>query len=184
MRGYARRQTGNGRPRQVGGNRLCIASRPWQRHLQPRPVYGGPRRQDAKIWPLPISHGGSRGPSDPWSAAAASKRRALWFFRARKNDATLKCRQHEMTNPPPNTSPHAQALGKSPRLGVNRLETVGPFLVLRRSRKKNAPAGRAAQNSLPPPIPIVCPSPLPGYPTADFTNSPRVQPFHSARKCV
>ena len=28
------------------------------------------------------SCGGSRGPADPWSAAAASKRRDLWFFQS------------------------------------------------------------------------------------------------------
>ena len=52
----------------------------------PRPVYGGPGRMGVKTRPLTKPHGGSRGPVDPWSAAAASKRRDLWFFRSRKNN--------------------------------------------------------------------------------------------------
>jgi len=40
-----------------------------------RPVYGGPARMLLKKRRATIPCGGSRGPADPWSAAAASKRR-------------------------------------------------------------------------------------------------------------
>ncbi len=44
-------------------------------HQGRRPVYGGAPRTGADIQTQTKSHGGSRGPADPWSAAAASKRR-------------------------------------------------------------------------------------------------------------
>ena len=47
-----------------------------------RPVKGGPARTGVKTRPLTNPHGGSRGPADPWSAGAASKRRDLWFFQS------------------------------------------------------------------------------------------------------
>ena len=43
-------------------------------HEGPRPVKGGAARTGVKNRPLTNPHGGSRGPGDPWSAAAASKR--------------------------------------------------------------------------------------------------------------
>ena len=51
-------------------------------HAVRRPVKGGPARTGVKTRPLTNPHGGSRGPVDPWSAAAASKRRDLWFFQS------------------------------------------------------------------------------------------------------
>ena len=63
-------------------------------HQGRRPVYGGAPRTGADIQTQTKSHGGSRGPLDPWSAAAASKRRDLWFFRSRKNnDNTICCKK-------------------------------------------------------------------------------------------
>ena len=44
-------------------------------HQGRRPVKGGPARMLVKNGPARQSCGGSRGPADPWSAAAASKRR-------------------------------------------------------------------------------------------------------------
>ena len=64
-------------------------------HVGPRPVKGGPGLMGVNIRPLTKPHGGSRGPVDPWSAAAASKRRDLWFFRSRKNDDNSRSCQKE-----------------------------------------------------------------------------------------
>ena len=62
-------------------------------HVGPRPVMGGPGRTGVNIWVQTKSHGGSRGPADPWSASTASKRWDLWFFRSRKNnDNTICCK--------------------------------------------------------------------------------------------
>ena len=44
-------------------------------HLVRRSVYGGPAQMLLKKRRATIPCGGSRGPADPWSAAAASKRR-------------------------------------------------------------------------------------------------------------
>ena len=61
-------------------------------HVGPRPVKGGPGRTGVNSWVQTKSHGGSRGPVDPWSASTASKRWDLWFFRARKNnDMSRRC---------------------------------------------------------------------------------------------
>ena len=56
------------------------------------------------------SCGGSRGPVDPWSAAAASKRRDLWFFRSRKNnDKSRSCQKDgHKANPATNQQGHAR----------------------------------------------------------------------------
>ena len=43
-------------------------------HVGPRPVKGGPGLTGVNIWAQTKSHGGSRGPVDPWSASTASKR--------------------------------------------------------------------------------------------------------------
>ena len=60
-------------------------------HQGRRPVYGGAPRTGADIQTETKSHGGSRGPLDPWSASTVSKRWDLWFFRSRKNnDATRR----------------------------------------------------------------------------------------------
>ena len=63
---------------------LLIQGRPcgMEMHQGRRPVYGGAPRTGVNIWTQTKSHGGSRGPADPWSAAAASKRRDLWFFQS------------------------------------------------------------------------------------------------------
>ena len=79
-----------------GKGNLLIQGRPcgMEMHAVRRPVKGGPGLMGVKTRPLTKPHGGSRGPVDPWSAAAASKRRDLWFFRSRKNnDATRRWRK-------------------------------------------------------------------------------------------
>ena len=60
------------------------------------------------------SCGGSRGPADPWSAAAASKRRDLWFFRSRKNNDNSICWQKDgrRANPATNLQDHARQANK------------------------------------------------------------------------
>ena len=63
-------------------------------HRWPRPVKGGPGLMGVNIWVQTKSHGGSRGPADPWSASTASKRWDLWFFRSRKNnDNSRRCQK-------------------------------------------------------------------------------------------
>ena len=81
-------------------------------HVGPRPVKGGPGRTGVNIWVQTKSHGGSRGPVDPWSAAAASKRRDLWFFRSRKNnDNTICCKKDSRRAKPKNQATRPRPLG-------------------------------------------------------------------------
>ncbi len=81
------------------GVELCPALWPvrtdMETHVVRRPVYGGPARMLLKKRRATIPCGGSRGPADPWSAAAASKRRDLWFFRSRKNNDVTICWQRD-----------------------------------------------------------------------------------------
>ena len=67
-----------------GKGNLLIQGRPcgMEMYAVRRPVYGGPARMLLKKRRATIPCGGSRGPADPWSAAAASKRRDLWFFQS------------------------------------------------------------------------------------------------------
>ena len=69
----------------------CRGVRAMETHVVRRPVKGGPARMLLKKRRATIPCGGSRGPVDPWSAAAASKRRDLWFFRSRKNNDNSIC---------------------------------------------------------------------------------------------
>ena len=68
------------------GVELCPALWPvrtdMEMYVVRRPVSGGPARMLLKKRRATIPCGGSRGPADPWSAAAASKRRDLWFFQS------------------------------------------------------------------------------------------------------
>ena len=77
------------------GGASAAGVREMEMHVGPRPVKGGPGRTGVNIRLLTNPHGGSRGPVDPWSAAAASKRRDLWFFRSRKNNDNSICCQKE-----------------------------------------------------------------------------------------
>ena len=84
-----------GRPARQGWAGAAAAGvRVMEMHKGPRPVYGGPGLMGVNIWTQTKSHGGSRGPLDPWSASTASKRWDLWFFRSRKNnDASRRCQK-------------------------------------------------------------------------------------------
>ena len=55
--------------------RVAANVKAMEMHVGRRPVYGGPARMLLKKRRATIPCGGSRGPADPWSAAAASKRR-------------------------------------------------------------------------------------------------------------
>ena len=75
----------------TGGVRGSANVKAMEMHAVRRPVKGGPARMLLKKRRATIPCGGSRGPADPWSAAAASKRRDLWFFRSRKNNDNSIC---------------------------------------------------------------------------------------------
>ena len=61
-------------PRQGWGAAPAAGVKVMEMHQGPRPVKGGPGRMGVNIWAQTKSHGGSRGPLDPWSASTASKR--------------------------------------------------------------------------------------------------------------
>ena len=85
---------GNGELGKGYGDKLCAPAanvKVMEMHKGPRPVYGGPGLMGVNIWTQTKSHGGSRGPLDPWSASTASKRWDLWFFRSRKNNDNSIC---------------------------------------------------------------------------------------------
>ena len=78
-------------PRLRWGAAATTSVKAMEMHQGPRPVYGGPGLMGVNIWTQTKSHGGSRGPLDPWSASTASKRWDLWFFRSRKNNDNSIC---------------------------------------------------------------------------------------------
>ena len=59
--------------------RVAANVKAMEMHAVRRPVKGGPARMLLKKRRATIPCGGSRGPADPWSAAAASD---LWFFQS------------------------------------------------------------------------------------------------------